>query len=150
MGGQLQIARDFAALPVTELAPLWVEINSRSPLGKEKDKNWSELFDFQSELVNNDPLKALDLVKAIVDIEDNPSVLGLLAAGMLEDLIPAVDGPVVGRWWQRRRAIPSPPARRRVVLWHEPRGYRKVGESPGKRALVVSPPGRAPLHTARL
>ncbi len=45
---------DFAALPVTELAPLWVEINSRSPLGKEKDKNWSELFDFQSELVNND------------------------------------------------------------------------------------------------
>ena len=86
---------DFAALPVTELAPLWVEINSRSPLGKEKDKNWSELFDFQSELVNNDPLKALDLVKAIVDIEDNPSVLGLLAAGMLEDLIPAVDGPVV-------------------------------------------------------
>lgn len=72
---------NFAALPVAELAPLWVEINSRSPLGKEKDKNWSELFDFQSELVNNDPLKALDLVKAIVDIEDNPSVLGLLAAG---------------------------------------------------------------------
>jgi hypothetical protein len=58
---------DFAALPVAELAPLWVEINSRSPLGKEKDKNWSELFDFQSELVNNDPLKALDLVKAIVE-----------------------------------------------------------------------------------
>ena len=84
---------DFAALPVAELAPLWVEINSRSPLGKEKDKNWSELFDFQSELVNNDPLKALDLVKAIVDIEDNPSVLGLLAAGMLEDLIPAEGRP---------------------------------------------------------
>jgi hypothetical protein len=86
---------DFAALPVAEIAPLWVEINARSDLDKEKDGNWSELFDFQSELVRNDPLKALDLVKAIVAIEDNPHVLGLLAAGMLEDLIPAEDGPVV-------------------------------------------------------
>lgn len=86
---------DFAALPVAEIAPLWVEINARSDLDKEKDSNWSELFDFQSELVRNDPFKALDLVKAIVEIEDNPHVLGLLAAGMLEDLIPAEDGPVV-------------------------------------------------------
>ena len=86
---------DFAVLPIAELAALWVEIMSLSDLDKEKDEHWSELFDFQSELVNNDPLKALELVKAILEIEENPNVLGLLAAGMLEDLIPAQDGPVV-------------------------------------------------------
>jgi hypothetical protein len=58
---------------------------SRSDLDKEKDGDWSALFDFQSELVNNDPLDALDLVKAIIEIEVNPNVLGLLAAGLLED-----------------------------------------------------------------
>jgi hypothetical protein len=86
---------DFAGLPVAELAPLWVEITSRSDLDKEKDGNASALFDYQWALVNKDPLKALELVKAIVEIEDNPHVLGLLAAGMLEDLIPAEEGPVV-------------------------------------------------------
>jgi hypothetical protein len=86
---------DFAALPAAALAPLWVEIMSRSDLDKEKDEHWSALFDFQGKLSETDPLKALDPVKAILEIEDNPNVLGLLAAGMLEDLIPAQDGPVV-------------------------------------------------------
>ena len=53
------------------------------------------MFDFQSDLAFNDPLGALDLVKAILAIEDNPNVLGLLAAGMLEDLIPEEDVPVI-------------------------------------------------------
>jgi len=96
---------DFASLSVAELAPLWVEINARSDLDKEKDGNWSALFDFQYELVKKDPLKALELTKAIVEIEDNPNVLGLLAAGMLEDLIPAEDGPVVTPWWRKPGAI---------------------------------------------
>jgi hypothetical protein len=38
---------------------------------------------------------ALDLVKATLEIEDNPNVLRLLAAGMLEDLGPEEDGPVI-------------------------------------------------------
>ena len=66
-----------------------------SELDRQKDENWSALFDFQSELARNEPLKALDLVKAILAIEDNPHMLGLLAAGLLEDLLPAEDGPVV-------------------------------------------------------
>jgi len=86
---------DFAALPLPELAAVWVEITSRSDLARERDDDWGEMFDFQHELVANDPLGALDLVKAILEIEDNPNVLGLLAAGMLEDLIPDQDGPVV-------------------------------------------------------
>ena len=86
---------DFAALPTAELAPLWVSITARSDLNKERDDNASALFDFQYALVNNDPLRALELVTAIVAIEDNPNVLGLLAAGMLEDLLPVEDGPVI-------------------------------------------------------
>jgi hypothetical protein len=86
---------DFAALPLPELAAAWVEIMARSDLDKERDDNWTALFDFQSELISNDPLAALELVKAILEIDDNPNVLGLLAAGMLEDLIPEEDGPVI-------------------------------------------------------
>jgi hypothetical protein len=86
---------DFAALPLPEIAVAWVEITSRSDLERERDQDWSAMFDFQHELVGNDPLGALELVKAILEIEDNPNVIGLLAAGMLEDLIPEEDGPVV-------------------------------------------------------
>ena len=86
---------DFAALELPELAAAWVEITSRSDLERERDEDWGEMFDFQSGLVSNDPLGALELVKAILEIEDNPNVIGLLAAGMLEDLIPDQDGPVI-------------------------------------------------------
>jgi len=88
-------AIDFASLSIAELAPIWVEVMNRSDLDKERDDNWSDLFDFQNELVGNDPLEALELVKAILAIEDDPNVLGLLAAEMLEDLIPEENGPVV-------------------------------------------------------
>jgi Family of unknown function (DUF6869) len=86
---------DFAALPLPELAAAWVEITSRSDVERERDEDWSAMFDFQQELVSNDPLGALELVKVILEFEDNPDVLGLLAAGMLEDLIPEEDGPLV-------------------------------------------------------
>jgi len=86
---------DFAALPMSERAAAWVEITARSDLDKQRDDNADALFDFQSDLVSNDPLGALDLVKAILAIEDDPNVLGLLAAGLLEDLIPEQDGPVI-------------------------------------------------------
>jgi hypothetical protein len=86
---------DFAALPMPERAAAWVEITARSDLDKQRDDNADALFDFQSDLVSNDPLGALDLVKAILAIEDDPNVLGLLAAGLLEDLIPEQDGPVI-------------------------------------------------------
>ncbi|MGK2922536.1 MAG: DUF6869 domain-containing protein [Methyloceanibacter sp.] len=86
---------DFAALPLPELAAAWVEITSRSDLERERDGDWGTMFDLQQELVSNDPLGALELVKAILEIEDNPHVLGLLAAGLLEDLIPEENGPVI-------------------------------------------------------
>jgi len=86
---------DFAALPLGELAAAWVEITGRSDRDKERDGNSTALYDFQSDLIGNDPLAALELVKAILAIEDNPNVLGLLAAGMLEDLLPDEDGPVI-------------------------------------------------------
>jgi len=86
---------DFGALPLPELAAVWVEVTARSALERARDEDWGAMFDFQDELVGTDPLGALELVKAILEIEDNPDVLGLLAAGMLEDLIPEEDGPVI-------------------------------------------------------
>jgi uncharacterized protein DUF6869 len=86
---------DFAALPLKDLAAAWVEITVRSDRDRERDRNWYALFDFQSDLVSNDPLAALELVKAILAIEENQNVLGLLAAGLLEDLLPDEDGPVI-------------------------------------------------------
>jgi len=86
---------DFAALPMPERAATWVEITARSDVDKQRDDNSGALFDYQMELLTSDPLEALELVKAILEIEDNPNVLGLLAAGLLEDLIPEQDGPVI-------------------------------------------------------
>jgi hypothetical protein len=86
---------DFAALPMKDLAAAWVEITARSDRDRERDRDWDTLFDFQSDLIGNDPLAALELVKAILAIEDSQNVLGLLAAGMLEDLLPDEEGPVI-------------------------------------------------------
>ena len=86
---------DFASLSIPELAAKWVEIKSRSDVEIERDGHWYDLMDYQSDLTGSEPMKALELVKAILEIEDNPHLLGLLSAGMLEDLIPARDGPVV-------------------------------------------------------
>ncbi|BAQ15931.1 DUF6869 domain-containing protein [Methyloceanibacter caenitepidi] len=86
---------DFEALSVPELAAKWVEIMSRSDIEIERDHQWYDLYDYQHTLTGSEPLKALALVKAILDIEDNPNLLGILSAGMLEDLIPYDDGPVV-------------------------------------------------------
>lgn len=86
---------DFESLPLAGLAVKWVEVMSRSDLEIERDRDWYNLFDYQHELTSTEPLKALDLVKAVLEIEDNPNLLGSLSAGMLEDLIPGEDGPVV-------------------------------------------------------
>lgn len=86
---------DFAALPLKDLAAAWVDITVRSDIDRQRDGNWDALFDFQSDLIGNDPLAALELVKAILAIEDDQNVLGLLAAGMLEDLLPDENGPVI-------------------------------------------------------
>lgn len=88
-------AMDFAMLRLSERAAAWVGIAARSELEKQHDGDAAALFDYQSELVANDPLEALELVKAILEIEDNPNILSLLAAGILEDLIPEEDGPVI-------------------------------------------------------
>jgi hypothetical protein len=85
---------DFAALPLDALARAWVEIKNRSNRDRLRDDKADDLFEFEGELVS-DPLGALDLVKAVLAIEDDPSLLGLLSAGLLEALLPTEDGPIV-------------------------------------------------------
>jgi hypothetical protein len=76
---------DFEGLTVPELARAWVEQNFK--LDKDRDDNWSALFDYQCDLVNHEPDKAIDLVLEILKIEDSVPLHPLLAAGMLEDAI---------------------------------------------------------------
>jgi hypothetical protein len=78
---------DFAALPIPDLARRWIELTARSPLARESDDHWSDLFDYQRHLANEEPARALALVKEIVRVEDDPMVLSVLAAGVLEDLL---------------------------------------------------------------
>jgi Family of unknown function (DUF6869) len=80
---------DFAALSPTELAQHWVELTAYSPLERERDDNAMALFDYQWELAKDDPQRALALVIEIVQIEQHPRMLGLLAAGLVEDLLVA-------------------------------------------------------------
>jgi len=88
-------AIDFESLPLSELASKWVDIMSRSEIEIERDDHWYDLYDYQHTLTGSQPMKALALVKAVLEIEDNPNLLGSLSAGMLEDLIPHDNGPVV-------------------------------------------------------
>lgn len=76
---------DCEAMPVAELARAWVEQYSKSE--RDRDDNFFALMDYESDLREEDPDKAIDLIVEILKIEANPVMLSLLAAGLLEDVI---------------------------------------------------------------
>ena len=76
---------DCEAMSVPELARAWVEQYSKSD--RDRDGNFFAMMDYESELREQDPDKAIDLIVAILEIETNPALLSLLAAGPLEDVI---------------------------------------------------------------
>jgi hypothetical protein len=76
---------DCAAMSVAELARAWVEQYSKSD--RDRDGNFFVMMDYESELREEDPDKAIDLIVEILGIETNPVLLSLLAAGPLEDVI---------------------------------------------------------------
>jgi len=73
------------AMPVAELARAWVEQYSKSE--RDRDDNFFAMMDYESELREEDPDKAIELIVEILKIETNPVMLSLLAAGPLEDVI---------------------------------------------------------------
>jgi hypothetical protein len=76
---------DCETMSVFELARAWVEQYSKSD--RDRDDNFFALMDFERELREEDPDRAIDLILAILEIETNPVLLSLLAAGPLEDVI---------------------------------------------------------------
>jgi hypothetical protein len=76
---------DFPALAVVDLAQAWIA--ERSPLARERDDQWSDLFEYQRHLAGEEPQRALALVTEIVRIEQDPMMLSVLSAGLLEDLL---------------------------------------------------------------
>lgn len=76
---------DYPSLNAEELARAWIE--QKSMPYKNQDDNWQELMDYERELLANDPDRMIDMILAVLRIEDNPHVLGLLAAGPFEDVI---------------------------------------------------------------
>ena len=75
---------DYRSLSVDGLAKAWIEQKSKP--SKDYD-NWHELCEYENELEAHDPEKIIDLAIAVLRIESNPSVLGLLAAGPLENVV---------------------------------------------------------------
>jgi hypothetical protein len=76
---------DCGAMSVPELARAWVEQYSKSE--RDRDDNFFALMDYERELREEDPDKAIDVIVEILKIETNPVLLSLLAAGPLEDVI---------------------------------------------------------------
>jgi hypothetical protein len=76
---------DFAALSPAELARVWIEQSGKP----EKDQNgvWSELRDYERELIDSEPDRMIDMILEVLKTETNPRMLGYLAAGPLEDVI---------------------------------------------------------------
>lgn len=72
-------------MSVPELARAWVEQYSKSD--RDRDDNFFTMMDYERELREEDPDKAIDLIVEILKIETNPVLLSLLAAGPLEDVI---------------------------------------------------------------
>lgn len=85
----------FSALDVAALADAWIRINSWSQLLRARDDIASDLFDFQQDLVEDDPERALALISEIARRTDDARLIGLLGAGLLEDLLPAEEGPLI-------------------------------------------------------
>jgi hypothetical protein len=73
------------AMSTPELARAWVEQYSKSE--RDRDDNFFTMMDYERDLREEDPDKAIDLILAILKIESNPVLLSLLAAGPLEDVI---------------------------------------------------------------
>lgn len=76
---------DYEKMSMPELARAWVEQNSKSD--RDRDDNLFALMDYESDLREEDPDRAIDLIVEILKIETNPVLLSLLAAGPLEDVI---------------------------------------------------------------
>jgi hypothetical protein len=76
---------DFPNLTPAELAKVWIEESGKP--GKDQNDVWFELRDYERELSENEPDRMLDMILEILKIETNPRLLGLLAAGSLEDTI---------------------------------------------------------------
>ncbi len=76
---------DCDAMSVPDLARTWVEQYSKSD--RDRDDNFFALMDYERELREDDPDRAIDLILEILKIEANPVLLSMLAAGPLEDVI---------------------------------------------------------------
>jgi hypothetical protein len=76
---------DCKAMSIPQLARAWVEQYSKSD--RDRDDNFFVLMDFERDLGEDDPDRAIDLILEILDIETNPVLLSMLAAGPLEDVI---------------------------------------------------------------
>ena len=76
---------DCEAMSVPQLARAWVEQYSKSD--RDRDDNFFTLMDFERDLREEDPDRAIDLIVEVLKIETNPVLLSMLAAGSLEDVI---------------------------------------------------------------
>ena len=76
---------DGEAMSVAELARAWVEQYSKSE--RDRDDNFFAMMDYERDLREEYPDRAIDLIVEILKIETNPVMLSLLAAGPLEDVI---------------------------------------------------------------
>jgi len=76
---------DCETMSVPALARAWVEQYSKSD--RDRDDNFFTLTDFERDLREEDPDRAIDLIVEILKIETNPVLLSMLAAGSLEDVI---------------------------------------------------------------
>ena len=76
---------DCEAMSVPQLAHAWIEQYSKSD--RDRDDNFFTLMDFERDLREEDPDRAIDLIVEILRIESNPVLLSMLAAGSLEDVI---------------------------------------------------------------
>ena len=76
---------DCKAMSLAGLARAWIAQYSKSE--RDRDDNFFAIMEYERDLREEDPDKAIDLILEILKLETNPVLLSLLAAAPLEDVI---------------------------------------------------------------
>jgi hypothetical protein len=88
---------DTQSLSIDELAAAWIEANDRSPIERNRDSLFDEVFHLCAEFARCDRMQGFELVLRVLSQTEETALLSLLAAGLLEDLICSEDSEILGK-----------------------------------------------------
>ncbi len=92
-----KVVEDVESASLNELTAMWIEANARSPVERRRDDLHRTMFELCRHLASDNRMQGLEFVRCVLAQTDDWRLLGLLAAGLLEDLVCGEDEAVLTR-----------------------------------------------------